>query len=287
MTVSLPCRPRWVFGWALLLSLSLVGCRVSVSVGDHPADDPEDDSDTPHYQPPPDVSWQLQLQGTPQLSVAASLYELDLFDTSAQTISTLHRQHRKLLCYFSAGSLEEWRPDASRLPSEVLGAPLAGWPGEVWLDIRAREVRELMRSRLQLAHEKGCDGVDPDNVDGYLQNSGFALSAADQLDYNRFLAREAHALGLTIALKNDLLQIPALVSSFDLAINEQCHAYQECQLLIPFVQAGKPVLNIEYDERFMVDAQSQQQLCDEAAQLGLQTQVLTPELDGTVRLRCF
>lgn len=287
MTVFLPCRHRWMVGWALLLSLSLVGCRVSVSVGDHPVEDPEDDSDTPHYQPPLDVSWQLQLQGTPQLDVAASLYELDLFDTSAQTITTLHSQHRKLLCYFSAGSLEEWRPDASRLPSEVLGAPLAGWPGEVWLDIRTSEVRELMRTRLQLARDKGCDGVDPDNVDGYLQNSGFALNAADQLDYNRFLAREAHALGLTIALKNDLLQIPALVSSFDLAINEQCHAYQECQLLTPFVQAEKPVLNIEYDERFMVDASSQQQLCDEAAQLGLQTQVLTPTLDGTVRLRCF
>ena len=287
MTVFLPCRHRGMVVWALLLSLSLVGCRISVSVGDHPAEDPEDDSDAPHYQPPLDVSWQLQLQGTPQLDVAASLYELDLFDTSAQTITTLHSQHRKLLCYFSAGSLEEWRPDASRLPSEVLGAPLAGWPGEVWLDIRTSEVRELMRTRLQLARDKGCDGVDPDNVDGYLQNSGFALSAADQLDYNRFLAREAHALGLTIALKNDLLQIPALVSSFDLAINEQCHAYQECQLLTPFVQAGKPVLNIEYDERFMVDAQSQQQLCDEAEQLGLQTQVLTPELDGTIRLRCF
>ena len=287
MTVFLPCRHRWMVGWALLLSLSLVGCRVSVSVGDHPAEDPEDDSDAPLYQPPLDVSWQLQLQGTPQLDVAASLYELDLFDTSAQTITTLHSQHRKLLCYFSAGSLEEWRPDASRLPSEVLGAPLAGWPGEVWLDIRTSEVRELMRTRLQLARDKGCDGVDPDNVDGYLQNSGFALNAADQLDYNRFLAREAHALGLTIALKNDLQQIPALVSSFDLAINEQCHAYQECQLLTPFVQAGKPVLNIEYDERFMVDSQSQQQLCDEAEQLGLQTQVLTPELDGTIRLRCF
>ena len=287
MTVFLPCRHRGMVGWALLLSLSLVGCRISVSVGDHPAEEPPEEPDAPHYQPPLDVSWQLQLQGTPQLGVAASLYELDLFDTSAQTITTLHSQHRKLLCYFSAGSLEEWRPDASRLPSEVLGAPLAGWPGEVWLDIRTSEVRELMRTRLQLARDKGCDGVDPDNVDGYLQNSGFALNAADQLDYNRFLAREAHALGLTIALKNDLLQIPALVSSFDLAINEQCHAYQECQLLTPFVQAGKPVLNIEYDERFMVDASSQQQLCDEAAQLGLQTQVLTPALDGTVRLRCF
>lgn len=141
-------------GWALLLSLSLVGCRISVSVGDHPAEEPPEEPDAPHYQPPLDVSWQLQLQGTPQLGVAASLYELDLFDTSAQTITTLHSQHRKLLCYFSAGSLEEWRPDASRLPSEVLGAPLAGWPGEVWLDIRTSEVRELMRTRLQLARDK-------------------------------------------------------------------------------------------------------------------------------------
>ena len=56
MTVSTPWSHRWMLGWALLLSLSLLGCRVSVSVGDHPAEDPEDDSDAPHYQPPLDVS---------------------------------------------------------------------------------------------------------------------------------------------------------------------------------------------------------------------------------------
>lgn len=267
-----------------LLLLLLAGCRVQVSVGDPvPPVDPDPD----HYHPPVDTSWHLQLQGTPRLDVAARLYELDLFDTSSQTIAALHAQQRRLLCYFSAGSLEEWRADAGSFPSSVQGEPLADWPGEVWLDIRDSKVRELMRKRLQLARDKGCDGVDPDNVDGYLQNSGFALSAADQLDYNRFLAREAHAMGLAIALKNDLQQITALVDSFDLAINEQCHAFQECHYLAPFIQAGKPVLNIEYADRFMADEQSQQQLCDEAASQGLQTQVLTPALDGTVRLSCF
>lgn len=267
-----------------LLLMALTGCRVQVAVGDPvPPVDPEPE----HYQPPVNVSWHLQLQGTPRLDVAARLYELDLFDTSSQTIAGLHAQQRKLLCYFSAGSLENWRADASSFPSSVQGEPLADWPGEVWLDIRNSKVRELMRKRLQLARDKGCDGVDPDNVDGYLQSSGFDLTATDQLDYNRFLAREAHGMGLAIALKNDLLQISSLVSSFDLAINEQCHAFQECHYLAPFIQAGKPVLNIEYADRFMADEQSQQQLCDEAASQGLQTQVLTPALDGTVRLRCF
>ncbi len=48
-----------------------------------------------------------------------------------------------------------------------------------------------MKARLDLAQQKKCDAVDPDNVDGYMQDSNFDLSAADQLSYNRFLATEA------------------------------------------------------------------------------------------------
>lgn len=42
-----------------------------------------------------------------------------------------------------------------------------------------------MQARLDLAVQKGCDGVEPDNVDGYQNNSGFPLTAQDQLAYNR------------------------------------------------------------------------------------------------------
>ena len=52
-----------------------------------------------------------------------------------------------------------------------------------------------MQARLDLAVSKGCVGVEPDNVDGYQNSSGFPLTAADQLAYNRFLAGEARARG--------------------------------------------------------------------------------------------
>lgn len=271
----------------LLTALLLSACRVSVHVGDTtPPDNGGGTTPPTHYIPPATVRWQLQLQGTPQLTNGVALYELDLFDTPDSTIRAIHSRGARLLCYFSAGTLETWRGDASTVPDSARGAAVDGWPNEYWLDIRATAVRDLIRRRLDRAQARGCDGVDPDNVDGYLQSTGFSLTASDQLDFNRFLAREAHARGLTVALKNNLNQVAALVGDFDLAINEQCHAYQECSLLQPFVRAGKAVLNIEYADKFVQNAASRQQLCDEAEQGGLNTQVLTTALDGTIRLRC-
>ena len=47
-------------------------------------------------------------------------------------------------------------------------------------------------------------------------------------------------------MKNDLDQAIDLVSHFDWALNEECFQYNECDRLLPFVQAGKPVFGIEY-----------------------------------------
>ncbi len=48
-------------------------------------------------------------------------------------------------------------------------------------------------------------------------------------------------------MKNDVDQIPSLVAYFDWTVNEQCFEYGECDTLLPFIQAGKPVFNIEYN----------------------------------------
>lgn len=42
--------------------------------------------------------------------------------------------------------------------------------------------------------------------------------------------------------------IKPLVGSFDYAINEQCFQYSECDDLKEFVQAGKPVFQVEYNK---------------------------------------
>ena len=161
-------------------------------------------------------------------------------------MADLHARGRKVACYFSAGSFENWRPDAAQFPDEVKGRS-NGWPGERWLDVRRLDVLgPIIDARLDLCRAKGFDSVDPDNVDAWSNNSGFPITGADQLAFNRYIANAAHARGLSVALKNDLDQIPELLPYFDWAVNEQCAQYAECDLLVPFVQAGKPVMEIEY-----------------------------------------
>ena len=89
-----------------------------------------------------------------------------------------------------------------------------GWADEQWLDISNEELASVMRARLDLATQKGCDGVEPDNMDGYTNNTGFSLSAIDQLAYNKFIANEARKRGLSVGLKNDLDQIIELENNF-------------------------------------------------------------------------
>jgi hypothetical protein len=199
-----------------------------------------------YWQPHPGTSWQLQLSGTVDTSVDVQVYDIDLFDNSAAIIAALKAQGRKVVCYFSAGSFENWRPDVSSFPAAVIGNGLQGWPGENWLDTRAQAVRDIMAKRMDLAVQKGCDAVDPDNVDGYTNNPGFPLTYQTQLDYNRFLAGAAHARNLAVALKNDIDQIVDLLSDFDFQVNEQCFQYSECDKVQPFIAANKPVFEVEY-----------------------------------------
>ena len=236
---------------------------------------------------PAGISWQWQLQGTLNLSYDAAVYDIDLFDTDLSVIEQLHEQGRKVICYFSAGSWEDWRPDAGKFPEEVKGDELDGWPGERWLDIRDERVWRLMTERLDLAEEKGCDGVEPDNMDAYDNATGFPIRNVDQIDYNRFLSREAHKRGLAVALKNDLGQIHALEPFFDFALNEQCHEFDECDALMPFIDAGKAVLNAEYDERYVENSEgARERLCADARDRNFSTLVLPVELDDSFRYIC-
>jgi hypothetical protein len=202
------------------------------------------------WKPPLDTTWQWQLSGQEiDTSFDAGVYDIDLFDSGAELVASLHLQGRRAVCYLSAGSWEDWRPDAAGFPKEILGKDYEGWSGEKWLDIRRIDrLAPILRARLDLCKAKGFDAVEPDNVDGYQNETGFPLTAGDQLTFNRWLAHEAHARGLAIALKNDADQIPELLADFDFALTEDCFDQGWCELTLPFLQNGKPVLDAEYTD---------------------------------------
>ncbi len=123
------------------------------------------------YRPAVAVTWQWQLQGTINTAYTVDLYDIDLFDTPTTLIASLQASGKRVICYFSAGSFEDFRPDAANFQSQDLGNPLGDFPDERWLDIRSASVLAIMEARLDIAVDKGCDGVEPDNVDGFTNNT--------------------------------------------------------------------------------------------------------------------
>jgi hypothetical protein len=202
------------------------------------------------WHPGPGLTWQWQLSELPvDTSVEADVFDIDLVDNDPSVIMDLHARGRKVICYISVGSWEDWRPDKDQFPPEILGNDYDGWPGERWLDIRRMDkLAPILRARLDLCKAKGFDAVEPDNMQIYDNNTGFPITGEDQLRYAKWLADEAHSRGLAIGMKNTPDQVKDLLPYFDFAITEDCFDQGWCNQMIPFIQAGKPVFAAEYDD---------------------------------------
>ncbi len=210
------------------------------------------------WHPPLRTSWNWVLSSVPKAPFrTVSMYDVDGFNATSADVAALHASGIKAVCYLSAGTYENWRPDASQFPGSIVGSQ-NGWPGEKWLDIRdvqksGSALRRIMDTRLDMCKQKGFDMVELDNVDGYSNSTGFPLHDDDQIYFNATLANDSHSRGLSVLQKNDNEQIPALLRYFDGALNEQCNQYKECTTaqngsygLDQYVAAGKPVFQAEY-----------------------------------------
>jgi hypothetical protein len=210
-----------------------------------------DTSASVHWKPSSGVTFQWQLQGDIDTSYEADVYDIDMFDSPKSVIAELHAQDRHVVCYISAGSYEKWRPDKDKFPRKVLGEPLDNWPGERWLDIRRLDVlKPIMKARIRKCDRKGFDGIEFDNVDAYTYKAratGFDLNKQDELDYLAFLSRFAHKRGLAAGLKNLPQLGEELEPKWDFVVNEQCFQYEECEEYLAFIDADKPVFNVEYE----------------------------------------
>ena len=230
------------------------------------------------WRPVLNASLQLQFTDLPvDPFVDADIYDIDLFDNDANVVAALHAQGRKVVCYINVGAWESWRPDKDQFPVSVIGKDYAGWEGEKWLDIRQIDLlAPIMQARFDQCQARGFDGIEPDNIDGYANVTGFSLSREDQLAYNIWLANEAHARGLSIGLKNDPDQVADLLPHFDWALTEDCFVQGWCEQLSGFVAAGKPVFSVEYTDTGV----TKDQFCPQAEALGFNAILKNRELDA-------
>ena len=233
----------------------------------------------PRWSPPAHLTWYWQLQGRVRVMNVA-VTDMDAFDNGAAAVARLHARGQHVVCYVDVGTWERWRPDAARFPVAVRGRP-NGWPGERWLDVRQLSVLEpLMRARFAICARKGFDAVEPDNMDGFENPTGFHITGRQQLAYDDWVARTVHALGMAVFEKNDPEQAAALEPHFDGVLDEQCNQYHECGAFRPYLRAGKPVLNAEYQRSLYPG------FCANDRRLGISGALYALELNGTLFEPC-
>lgn len=223
------------------------------------------------------ATWQWQLSEPIDQSVGANVYDIDYEKNGADVISSLHAKGRKVICYMSAGSWENWRGDAGQFPQSVIGKDYINWKGEKWLDIRRIDtIGPIFKKRLDMCQQKGFDAVEPDNIHGYQEDTGFSLTYNDQLTFNKWIAQEAHSRGLLIGLKNDSEQVKDLLPYFDFAITEDCFQQGWCSAMSALISDGKPVFAAEYTDTGMTT----NKFCSQAKQLQFNGILKHRELDS-------
>jgi hypothetical protein len=114
--------------------------------------------------------FQIILLGTPDMTKMplapsdATVWDIDLFDNPASAIKTFKAAGKIVICYFSAGTAEDWRDDYKDFAAADLGKVLPEWPNEKWVRTTSQSIRNIMAKRIKLAADKGCDAIDPDNI---------------------------------------------------------------------------------------------------------------------------
>jgi hypothetical protein len=230
------------------------------------------------WHPPQQLTWYWQLIGTPKIEPVMAI-DIDGFDNGAGEVATLHAVGQRAICYIDVGTAENWRSDYGKFPASVLGSS-NGWPGENWLNVADLSTLEpIMTARFQMCQAAGYDAVEPDNMDGYENSTGFSITAAQQLTYDEWVADEVHSLGMAVFEKNDPDQASTLQPYFDGVIDEQCNQYSECSAYNSYLSVGKPVLNAEYSGGTSFCA------ADNAA--GIMGALYSINLDGSTYTPCF
>ncbi|KYK60817.1 endo alpha-1,4 polygalactosaminidase precursor [Drechmeria coniospora] len=303
-------KKKFILGIAVLVVVVVVALAVGLGVGLSRNKGDENESKNDEKTPPsaggsinrtsiwkPEVGtpWQIILSKPIKLSSDdgavspnTTVYDLDMFENDAESFRKLINAGINVICYFSAGSWEEWRDDAAKFDKKDLGKELDGWPGEKWLDVRSDSVRSIMKERIKLAASKGCMAIDPDNVDGFQNENGLGLTANDAADFVKFLAGEAASYNMSTGLKNAADIIDDVLDVVHFSVNEQCIEMAECPSFAPFIKAGKPVFNIEYPEGAPDDlsAQVTTNICSHrgnaAGTEGFSTVIKKMNLDGWV-----
>ncbi|ORX82465.1 hypothetical protein BCR32DRAFT_292625 [Anaeromyces robustus] len=177
---------------------------------------------------------------------------------NSHLIPELHKQGKKVICYFSGGTIEKHREDKDQYLAhdEMIIKGETKWH-ELWLDYRMKDILyPLIKNRMKKAVQNGCDGLEIDCLGAYnhddllkrMKEQGkVPLNKEDAYNFAVDLSSMAHELGISIGLKNVAGIAKRLVNKFEFAVVESCsRSSKVCALYEDFPKQGKAVFTIHY-----------------------------------------
>jgi hypothetical protein len=293
---------RWPYAGAALLVAASLG---AVSRGEISSGAPSPTAAVNWWHPGQLTSWQYAIGEPFPIAVPTDIGDVEAYDIDegnlngvsasevGASVAAIHAQGAKAICYVDTGGWENYRSDASEYASAILGSPVPGYSDERYVDIRqwsddpgptGMTLGQVLTARFQLCQDEGFDGVETDLDDTYTDSTGFPLTMTDEVRFMTEVADVVHGLGMAWFLKNGINGdsfISDLEPLADGTVNEQCWQYDECSALAPFVQAGKPVLNVEYAD------EAEATTCPHALAFPMATMHTDEDLDGTIAWACW
>lgn len=238
--------------------------------------------------------WILDVESLPSAPAAVRYFGMDGFDVEVGYVGVVAATGASPWCYMSAGTAEEFRDDYAdfvalddaerELGNEgVLGGVLPDWPDERWLNLRRAEVLlPLMEARLSICADKGFTLVELDNMDGHTNETGLELSVMEARSWVASLVAAANDRGMGVIHKNASDLVVDLEPSMDALLLESCVLDSFCEeAATPFLDAGKPVMNAEYPERWRAEGRGFKldDVCAESERVGVSTLIKMLALD--------
>ncbi|WP_225429866.1 endo alpha-1,4 polygalactosaminidase [Deinococcus detaillensis] len=215
------------------------------------------------------LSWDWQIGAGSEANItvptAVKLIDVDGFNTSAAKVAQLNAQGLYTVCYLDVGSYEPGRPDSAQYPAYLKVQQDPDWPAEYFLDVTDvfkpnSALAAILKKRFQMCKDKGFAAIEPDNLQNDENVKGGKITTQQQIDFNGWVADQAHAYGLAVFQKNGPDKIllkdrtgKMMVDKFDGILNEQCQEQGECSALAEYTKRGKLALNAEYKAGLTLD----------------------------------
>jgi len=156
-----------------------------------------------------------------------------------------------------------------------------------WLDITRSNVRSNIFKRVDIAKEKGCDGVVPRDTDMYrLGDTGVSIDSNEQKSFNQKLANYAHESNLSVGLEGDNSQVYALEEYYDFSLTQECYANGQCDSYQQFIDNNKPVFDAEFNNTYYTDNSVRDTVCSDAHTRKFSTIIIPSDLNNTYHYSC-